>query len=154
MLPKWHVLIGFVISYILVYFFNLSLLAGAVIFLSSWLLVDFDHYLLYVIKNNDFDLSRAYLFFLQKRQSYIRLSQIKRKEFKKSILIFHGIEFWAILVILSFFNKIFLFVLIGIFIHMLFDWIDLYYIKESFYQKISQIYTFIKNKKLKEFVLK
>jgi len=157
MLPKWHLLIGFVFSYVLVYFFNFSVLSGVIVFLSSWLIIDFDHYLLYLSINKDFSLSRAYYSFLLRKEKYLKLSLEERQaqqQYKRNLLIFHGIEFWIILGILSYFNNIFLFILLGFFIHMLADWTEMYFIQEPIYMKFSQTYTFIKNKKLKEFVLK
>jgi hypothetical protein len=59
-LPKWHILFGFVISYILIYFFNFSLVAGIIIFISSFLIIDSDHFLLYILRKKDFNFFRFY----------------------------------------------------------------------------------------------
>ena len=150
MLPKQHIIIGFIVSLLLfICFPEITLLYTIIIFLSS-VLIDFDHYLYYVIKKKDMHLGRAYKWWLGRRVAYTHMSKVERDSYKKVLMIFHGIEFWIILLLLVFINKIFLFVLIGISIHMILDFIDLFIRKDSFYIKISQIYTHLKNRNKKE----
>jgi len=146
MLPKWHILIGFVFSYILVYFFNVPFISGLIIFISSWLIIDLDHYIYYIYKRKDQNFFRFYYLSLEEGDYYNNLTKAEKDKYKKEIFLFHGVEFWAILTILAIFNKISLFILLGFAIHMFADWADLYYKKEPFYLKISQIYTLHKNK--------
>jgi len=146
MLPKWHMLIGFIFSYILIYFFNFSLLAGVIIFLSSWLFIDLDHYFYYIYKKKDWSFFKFYYSSLKEHEIYRQSSLEERSKAPKKLFVFHGIEFWLILIILSFFNRIALWILLGFAIHMLADWAELFYIKEPFYLKLSQTYTHIKNK--------
>jgi len=147
MLPKWHILIGFVFSYILVYFFNVSTISGFIIFISSFLIIDLDHYFLYILTKKDFNFIRFYNSSLDEHKKYLNLSEEERRAYKKKLFIFHGVEFWMVLIILAFFNDVFLLVLAGFVIHIIADWIEMYFIHEPFYIKFSQIYTYIKNKK-------
>ncbi|MGC9309561.1 MAG: hypothetical protein ACP5D2_02600 [Candidatus Nanoarchaeia archaeon] len=151
MLPRWHVLFGFVIAYILVYFFNFSLLAGLIIFIASWL-IDIDHYFYHVYKQRDFSLKRAYNWFIMKREKHKKLLKHKRKLHKNHILLFHGFEFFLIITFLAYFSPLFLWMLIGVFIHMLADYAELIYHYHPIDSKLSQIYTYIKNKNKKELI--
>lgn len=150
MLPKYHIIFGAIITSIIYAIFTITLFQAIIIFLSSFL-IDIDHYLLYVLKKKDLSLKNAYKSFKQRRINWFQLPKQKRREHKQLILIFHGIEFWILIVLLLFIHKIFLFVLIGVAIHMLPDYIELFYLGEPFYIKLSPIYVHIKNKNKKEF---
>ncbi|MFZ5955068.1 MAG: hypothetical protein ACOYT4_01460 [Nanoarchaeota archaeon] len=150
MLPKWHILFGFVFSYILVYFFRFSLLSGLIIFLSS-ILIDIDHYFYYMIKYNYYNPFTFYEKAIARTKTLNKLSYSEKRKYKLGIFIFHGIEFWIILISLSFWHNFFLFILIGVFIHMIADIPDEIYHQFPFYSKISPIYTLIKNSKKQEF---
>lgn len=149
MLPKYHILVGFITSIFLFLIFPITILEASIIFLSSFL-IDFDHYLFYIYKNRDFNLKNSFNNFIKRGKKYRKLSKEQRNKIKQPIFLFHGIEFWSLLLILSFIHKIFLFILTGIFIHMTLDYIDLYYRKEPFYKKTSQILVYIRNKNKKE----
>lgn len=151
MLPKWHVLIGFVVSYILVYFFNFPLLVGLIIFLSS-VLIDGDHYLWYGFKTKDWNPLHAVSWFYDLIEKHKKLSHSEKRMFKKHLLIFHGIEFWIILLILGvYINPLFIYILIGVGIHMIADWSKLLCDELPAYTKISQIAVWEKNKSKKAF---
>lgn len=160
MLPKWHILFGAIVSIILYYIFNLNFVQFLIIFFSS-VLIDFDHYLFYIFVKKDFNLRRAHKWFIEKTKKFLSLSKNERRFFKNPILIFHGIEFWIILGILSIFYHFIIFIIyhfiifiiIGIAIHMFIDFIEIIYLKEPLYPKFSQIYTFYRNKKKKELSL-
>jgi len=149
MLPKWHILIGFVFSYILVYFFNISLTAGIMIFLASFL-IDIDHYFYYVYKKRNLNPLTARKYFA-KLERFWKSRPKEKSKYKYPIIIFHGIEFVLFLIILSYFYHVFTFAIIGIILHLILDLIDCYFRKEPYYLKISQIYTFITNKNKKIF---
>lgn len=152
MLPRYHFIIGLLASLILFYFFQLTLLQAFIIFLSS-VLIDIDHYFYYVFKKRDLNPINSSKWFFKKRSKWFKLSPEKRSKYKTSILIFHGAEFWVLLGFLSFFNSIFLFFLIGIVIHMLFDFIEMIYHQEFIYYKLSQAYVWLRNKRKKEFFI-
>lgn len=147
MFPKWHIILGAIFAYILIQFFNFSLTAGLVVFLASFL-IDVDHYLIYVIKKKNLSLEKAYNYFADKRKKISKLKGKARQKAKQDdVIIFHGIEFWAILIILSFFHPVFLWILLGIAIHMIADFADMIYYKDPISSKLSQIYVWSKLKK-------
>ena len=145
---KWHILIGFVISYILIQFFDFSLFAGAIIFLSSWL-IDIDHYLWYSIEMKDWNPLNAIKWYNKSIPKWFSLTLKERSRFKQGVFICHGILFWIILVALSFLHKIFLWILIGVAIHVVADWVDLYKRNEPLYNKIFPYYVIRRNKNKK-----
>ncbi len=145
MLPKIHIIFGAIISIIIYLVFNLNLIQAGLIFFASFL-IDFDHYFYYIFLKKDFSLKNAYCWYIKKMKILLVLPKKERETFKKPIFIFHGIEFWFLLIIFYFFNKIIFFILVGILTHMILDFLELIYIKESLYSKFSQIYTSLKNK--------
>jgi hypothetical protein len=152
MLPKTHMTWGFLISLVLFLIFpEITLLGAIIIFLASFL-IDFDHYLYYLYKQKNFSLKNAYVWFIEKSIHFKKLTKSEQEKYKRAIMIFHGIEFWVILTLLILFiHKLFLYVLIGIVIHMILDYLDLYKNDQPLYIKTSQIYTHIKNRKKAEF---
>jgi len=145
---KWHVLIGFVISYILVYFFNFSLFAGLIIFLASWM-IDGDHYFWYAIEMKDWNPIHAINWYRKSIPKWFCLTLKEREKFKRGVFICHGILFWIILAALSFLHEIFLWTLIGVAIHMVADFIDLIEKGEPLYNKIFPCYVIRRNKNKK-----
>ena len=149
MLPKFHILIGFVFSYLISIIFNLTFPEFAIIFLSSWLFIDLDHCLEYVWTTRNFSPIKFWNYSIENGKKRRALKKEEKRKYKQSILIFHGVEFLILLIILSFFNKIFLFVFLGFTIHLVLDYIDLNLRQEIIYNKISLIYTLISNKNKK-----
>ena len=149
MLPKWHILFGIIFSLILYLFFQISLLNSLIVFLAS-ILIDVDHYLSHAFKEKDLSLKRIYKSSVKRREKWMNFSVKEKKEYKLRPFIFHGIEFWIVILVLSFFHKIFLYIFLGIMIHMFFDFIDMIYCKDPFYAKLSQIYIWIRNKNKKD----
>ncbi|MDO8516830.1 MAG: hypothetical protein Q7S33_01785 [Nanoarchaeota archaeon] len=152
MLPQLHVLLGFIFSYILVYFFNFSISAGIIVFLAA-VFIDLDHYFRYIIKTKNFNFIKFMKLSYIEGKKLRNLSKNEKLQYKMPHFLFHGIEFFLIILILSFFNSIFFWILIGITFHMILDFIDMYYHKDPFSVKLSQIYVFIKNKNKKELKL-
>ncbi len=147
MLPKTHILFGAIFSLLLFSLFpNFIGLTGAIIIFLSSVLIDFDHYMYYIYKKKNLNLRRSYLWFLNSKKEIISMKEEEREKYKFSLLIFHGIECWILLLFLLFINRVFLFILIGILVHMTLDFIELYQNKVPFYIKFSQVYTHIKNK--------
>jgi len=148
MFPKWHILIGSVFAYILVTFFNFSLIAGIVIFLSS-ILIDLDHYFLYIIQQKKFSPSKFWEYSIDLDNKINKLSTREKAKYKLPIFAFHGIEFWSMIILLSFINPVFYWIILGIIIHMIPDFIELIYAKDPLYLKLSIIIVYITNKKKK-----
>lgn len=136
MLPRSHLIIGGICSSLLIYFFHVPLLAGITIFLSSFL-IDIDHYFWFVYKKRDFNPFRARRYFFNFGDVWRKIPVPKRKNYRRAILIFHGIEFWVILFGLSFLNIIFLWILAGVMIHIIADLIKLFVDKEPISSKLS-----------------
>ncbi len=147
---KQHLLIGFVVSYILIHFFNFPLFTGLIIFLSS-ILIDGDHYLWYGFKTKDWNPFHAIRWYNKSIQKWHSLTSKEREKFKRGVFICHGVLFWAILLSLSFLHKIFLWILIGVGIHMIADLIDLARRGEPLYNKIFPCYVMKRNKRKKSF---
>ena len=145
---KAHLLIGFVTSYILVYFFDFSLFAGTIIFLASWM-IDGDHYLWYAFETKDWNPINALKWYHKSIPKWFKLSLKEREKFKRGVFVCHGVLFWLILAALSFIHPIFLWVLIGGGIHMVADLIDLVKHGEPIYNKIFPLLYVTKRNKNK-----
>ena len=151
MLPKYHIIIGFLASLIIYFLFEIALLQTSIIFISSFLL-DIDHYFLYVIRKKDFSLTNSIKYFKKRRKKWLSMNIKKRKNYKRAIFIFHGIEFWILLVLLTNYFTIIWFILFGIAIHIFLDYLDIIYNKDSLYTKFSQLYVYYTNKRKKDFL--
>ena len=145
MQPKWHLLYSFTFVYLLVYFFNFSLLGASLVFLSA-IFIDLDHVLIYFIKTKNLNPKKFWSWSVKKGESIRKLSLSERANLKYSQFILHGIEFVLLLVIFSILNKLFIFILVGILFHLVLDLINLYYNDHPIYIKLSQIYLYKKNK--------
>src|SRR3989339_573627 len=77
MLPITHFILGLILSGGLVYFFDFSLIAGAIVLLSS-VLIDIDHYFYYVHKKNDWGLKNSYNWFVEHTKKHY-LKEISQK---------------------------------------------------------------------------
>jgi len=145
---KWHLLIGFTISYILIYFFNFSIFAGIIIFLSSWS-IDIDHYFWYAFEMKDWNPIHAINWYKKSIPKWFKLTLKEREDFRRGVFMLHSLIFLIILGALLFINKIFLWILIGVAIHMVADWIDLIKRNEPLYNKIFPCYVIRRNKNKK-----
>jgi hypothetical protein len=114
MLPYLHVIISLIASLIL-YALKINPLFILLFFLAS-ILIDFDHYLLYVFRKKRFNPFKAY--------NYCRNDSEKEflKEGKNRILFaFHNLEVFLILLILSFFISFFIPIILGYSFHSIID---------------------------------
>lgn len=150
MLPKTHAILGAIFSILIYIYFHISLLNTVLVFLAS-VFIDFDHYIWYFYRKKSLNLKKAYYWFKKKKHDWLKLSEKEREKYNRAYLVFHSIEFWILLLILYFVNKIFLFILIGVLFHMIFDFIEIICVKEKFYFKFSLIWIFIKNENKKHF---
>ena len=149
MLPKTHIILGLLFSILLYFIFHLTLLESTLVFLSA-VFIDVDHYLWYAIAKKDIDPINSIKWFYKKRKIYYSDQKSSLKYYKKTVLIFHSIEFILLLLALSILYPIFLSILIGIVFHLIFDYIEIYELKLPFYPKVSFIMTYFKNQGLKE----
>jgi hypothetical protein len=151
MLPRTHILFGLIASLILYLIFpQISTLEASIIFLSSFL-IDADHYIYYLFVKKDFSLKRAYNFFLYKKNTHIKLSLREKEKKKQTILLFHGLETLIILFLLISVHRVFIFILVGVLIHLILDLIDLLHNLLPIGSHASWVYTFIRNKKREKF---
>jgi hypothetical protein len=148
MLPKNHILFGFLFSTILYFLLPLTILEATIIFLSSFL-IDFDHYLLYVYRKKRLSLKNSLRYFYNEGKKWKKIMPIKN-QYKRNIFIFHGVETWIPLAIISIYFPIFWFVLIGIGIHIFLDYIIILRLKDPWYSKFSIILTHSMNKNKRE----
>jgi len=151
MIPKHHIILGAITTLIIYLIFPITFMQTIIIFLSSFL-IDFDHYLYYAFKKNNFNPIKSIKWFFTKRKKWLALSYKNRKKYKRPILIFHGIEFLITLFLFSYINQIFLFILIGILIHIFLDYLEIIFLKEPFYTKLSPLLVLIKNKNKQDFL--
>jgi len=138
MLPKAHIILGLIFS-VLLFFLHITILEASLIFLSS-VLIDVDHYLFIIKRKKIWNLKKA--FYWHKNLP---------KDHKPMMHIFHSIEFLILILILSFFIKIFLFILIGLLFHSVFDIFDLLYNKRYNVREFSMIRYLLSKDKLKYF---
>lgn len=123
MLPKWHIVLGAVFTFIIWQYINASygnvifdkslLFLLSIIFLSS-ILIDVDHYIYYVFKKRDLNLRKAFNWFLEHRKEFER----NPKPFR---FVCHSIEFLSILAILSLYFNILFFIFLGFVFHLMTD---------------------------------
>ena len=88
---------------------------------------------------------------MEKKRKWENLDQLEMDRAQRPHNILHGVEFALFLLILSFFTKIFLFILFGILFHLLCDLVYLIYQKEHVSFKLSQVWLWQRNKKRKKF---
>lgn len=154
MLPKTHTIFGFLFALILALIFpkQIGLLGFFVIWVSS-VLIDIDHYLLYVVYKKDLSFKRAVSFFYEKAKAFKKLPTSEQKLVHTGLYFLHGIEMIMILLALFFLLKIiiFFYIFLGFAFHMLIDLINIHQRKLPFY-RISFFYSIYaqRNKKILE----
>jgi hypothetical protein len=146
MLPKYHIFFSLIFSVLIAFLFNLTFFQISLVFLSS-IFLDLDHYFRYVFLTKRICPIGFWKESMERMRKWKKISQKEKNRIKKPIFIFHGIEFLILLIILSLFYEIFLFVVLGMLFHLLLDYVDLLKRKEPLSLKISQIYVWKTNKK-------
>lgn len=150
MYPSQHLILGFLFSLILfVNFPQIGFIGFSLIILSTFL-IDVDHYLFYVYKHKDLSLKNAYKWFVKFTEERKKLSEKERKKYKHIIIIFHGVEFWVILALLSFVHIFFFYIFIGVMFHIFLDMVALTRNKMGFSCILSQTYNWFYNKNRKD----
>ena len=147
MLPKYHILLGFIFVLILFFLFpEISILNLTIIFFSSWL-IDVDHFFYYISKTGDFNLIKCYKWYRAHLRKTLSLPMNERKKVYSGLYFFHGIEWIIILFLLGNYFSIFFFVFLGFSLHWIVDSPHEYYIKRTI-DKISLIWNYHRFKKL------
>ena len=114
MYPLIHLLASLIFILALNFLASFTAAQLIIIFLSA-ILIDVDHWFIYVLKKKDFSTIRAYKWF-------IALDKIKKKP--HFLCIFHTVEFFSLIALLSLKYQIFQFILIGMAFHLVLDIID------------------------------
>lgn len=124
MFPKSHIILGLLFALILYLVFpSIGIIGASIIFLSS-VLIDIDHYLVYVKEKGNLSIKKAFDWHLEKYKQEIKL-QRKGIKTKSDFHFLHTIEFHILLVILSFFSIYFFYIFIAFAFHSIVDLIDL-----------------------------
>ena len=117
MLPYIHAILSLVVSLIL-YPLKINPFFVLLFFLAS-VLIDFDHYILYISRKKNFNIFKAYSYFRRDAERELL------KEGKKRVLfVFHNIEILLALFILSLFINFFVPILLGYAFHLIIDIIN------------------------------
>ena len=111
MLPLKHFVASIIAIGFLFPFYKLWSFA----FLIGSFFVDVDHYIWYIIRHRDFSLKRAY---------FHHKNKLTRE--KDMLHIFHVWEFWVLMFVLAFFHNLFTLISLGLFFHLIMDFIELY----------------------------
>lgn len=150
MLPKIHFLIGLFVALVLFFIFPaLEIIPILVFFLSSFL-IDFDHYLYFIIKEKSFNLKKAYFWFRERGKRLRKIPKNERKNYSTGTYIFHGVEPLVLVILLGIsVHKYFFWVAAGMALHLIFDWIEKFGISLVYPKKISVIYDLRKDLNLK-----
>jgi len=107
MKPHYHLLFGILFA---IAVNNIFGYIAALLFLFSTVFIDVDHYIYSVVKTKNFSLKGAYKYHLN-RGTY-------------EGIIFHTIEFFILMIILSYFIPYAFFIFIGMLFHLSLDFID------------------------------
>ena len=106
-----HALFALIFAAVLYQFIGIY---SIIVFLSGFVF-DIDHYIYYATKKRDFNFMNGYFY-------HVPGSKVHEPH-NDCLHIFHTWEIWLLLFILTFLiHEIFLFVLIGLLFHMIFDW--------------------------------
>jgi len=138
MYPQTHFMFGLLFMLLLKIFSPLSPVAIITIFLAS-ILIDVDHWFVYVKEKKDLSVKRAYNWFVEHAEEH-------KKQNRMFLCVFHTIESVILLVILSFFSQIIFYITIGFSFHLLFDFIYSYLYKKESRKPLSIIYWVFSNK--------
>lgn len=115
MYPLEHLALGIIVS---IYFFIFQNPLFAIIFLAASVLIDVDHYILYLFQTNFSSLSikKAYAFFVDPTRKYLH---------RDKLYIFHTIEFLLILLFMQayFKDSYTLAMIIGVVFHHILDFV-------------------------------
>lgn len=149
MVPKKHILFGFIFSLLILLIFKFSIFSCTIIFLSSFL-IDVDHYFYFVFKKKNLNPKKAVKFFFSKKYKMEKVPKNQRKNYYTGFYFLHGIETLALMFILGkFVSPIFFLIFIGFSFHLLLDWFE-EISHEKRIDKISLIYDLLKFRRLKE----
>ena len=112
MLPKAHVLFGFLFAYIVYWFTQMTILQASLILFAA-IFIDFDHYLWHGLIKKDWNLKQSYDYLKDEEKDTPKL------------MIFHTIEFHILVGLLGLIWSGFYYLLAGMVFHSILDLISL-----------------------------
>jgi hypothetical protein len=144
--PSWHFLFGAILSIFLFFLFpEIGVINISILFFSS-ILIDIDHYFFYIYEKREFNLRKAYSYFLNNKRKMKELKGYSSSPSLSSFFIFHGIEVILLLFLLSFLFKPFYFAFMGFSFHLILDLFEQAAYSKGF-QKISVLNDFLNYKR-------
>ena len=136
MVPLIHFLVSSLIAILLYPIFSWKVL---MVFVGG-VLIDVDHYLLYVYRFKKFSLKGCY------KYHHVDVKKNHHKDVFGALLIFHTIEFLLLSAFLSLYSTLALMFTVGLSAHYTLDIIERYQLEKSFITNPSLIDWIIKNK--------
>lgn len=122
MYPKYHIVLAAIFAVLLYFLFTFIGFFEAIIIFLAGSVIDIDHYFTYIIEKKDLNFIKSVKWCKRTSHLYTNLKKEKAKKVRVPICWFHGLEFLIILIVLSFFSNIFLFILIGVVFHLFLDY--------------------------------
>lgn len=113
---------------------------SALLIVAGGVLIDIDHYIWYIYRYRKFEFLECYRHFMV---------TTKRRDFKEHygmLLAFHTIEFFMLMIFLSFYSKLALIFTIGVVSHYVMDLAFLYNVPKCFVANHSIVHWVYKNK--------
>lgn len=146
MMPKYHLIYGFIFSTLIFYFFPSIKISGFLVLWASSIFIDLDHAVRYSIKTKNFNPIKFWKWSVKESRKRKNLDYSK---YKYPVFFLHGIEFVIFLICLSFYFGWSKFLLIGVIFHLILDYIHLIFRKFPLDMKLSLIWTILRNKNKK-----
>lgn len=148
MFPIQHFFFGIIFSLVLIFLFPSIGLIGFSLILLSTVLIDADHYLYYLHKKKNWNLKKAYNWFIKNTNKFLSLPKKQRNNIYTGFCFLHGIEILLIFLLLTIFSRYFFFIFIGFSFHLL---LDVVYSTTSIERidRFSIAHDFLKFKKMK-----
>lgn len=153
MYPRWHIIVGLLVAELIFLVFpSIGVPGFLAIFFSSFLM-DIDHYVYYIARKKSLCFSGSLKWFSDINEVSKRVPKKDRKHFYSGIYFLHGTEALVILIVLTFFNKLFFYVFLGFIVHQILDLVELIILKESPDKIISFFYSLYRTKYKKSYEL-
>ena len=125
MYPWQHLIAGVILaSFLFLVAPQIGFISVAIIILAS-VLIDVDHYVYHFYKEKNFNLKKAYTYFVDYGKKIKKLPRQERNKTFIGIFLLHGFEIMFLLLLATIFvSKYFLFVLLAFNLHLLLDMIE------------------------------
>jgi len=146
--PSKHLILGMCAAAILFIIYPEIRVSNILIFATSSVLIDVDHYVYYLFKKKDFNFFRAQQWYLKLQNKCCSLTPEQRPKTYFGIFFLHGLESIIIFGLLGFFiSEIFYFISLGFAFHFISDFL-VEMIPHKDFTQVSVVYSIIQSKKL------